>query len=139
MREVWVKGTMTYTKEDAIQITDSHAQLIDWLEGRIRTLIDTGIYDINFAEYNVNLDTFYIGWESSHGNHESVSIDWAELADETNKTFLEAQAERDRIAAEQAEQRGLVQAERQLEAAKRAYEDAIAKVESMKPLQVKED
>lgn len=121
---------MTYSTEDAKRITREHEEFLVWLEERIRVLIDTSIYEVNYVEYYENQDKFNISWSTRHDN-ESVTIDWAELADETNETFKAAQTERDRIKAEKADQKNRDLVARQLSAARRVYEDAVTRAKSM--------
>lgn len=121
---------MTYTKEDAIRITDEQVQFNEWLEGRIRTLIDTGIYEVTYVEHTLHNDSFYITWETSYGQHTSISIDWAELADETGETYRTAQAERDRVKAEQQRLTKMRIAGTDLERARKRYDEAVEAAES---------
>lgn len=110
---------MTYNKEDALKFINDQTQFMDWLEKRIKDMIDIGIYDVNYIEYNEKDDTFYISWESSHGEYNSASLNWNELADESNETYKTAQAERNRVEELRRVERAQVEAERALARAQR--------------------
>ena len=110
---------MKYTSDDAWRIVTEHSEFMEWIEKRIKDMIDIGIYDVNYIEYDEKTDTYYISWESSHGEYNSASLNWNELADESNETFKAAQAERDHSEKLRRIERAQVEAARSLARAQR--------------------